>query len=83
MAVADLVAEWLRVKLCAHCFAARGISGTFAGPWSAGTSAGLLLQAALDGNAIAPSESVKGGMGALSAALAKAAGNAGCGNQNF
>jgi len=44
---------------------------------SAGTSAGLLLQAALDGNAIAPSESVKGGMGALSAALAKAAGNAG------
>jgi phytoene dehydrogenase-like protein len=53
--------------------AARGIFGAFAGPWSAGTSLGLLMQAAMDGHAIAPAQSVKGGMGALAHALAKAA----------
>jgi phytoene dehydrogenase-like protein len=73
MAVADLVAEWFETETLRALIAARGISGAFAGPWSAGTSAGLLLQAAFDGNAIAPSEFVKGGMGALTGALAKAA----------
>ena len=77
MAVADLVAEWFETETLRALIAARGISGAFAGPWSAGTSTGLLLQAALDGNAIAPSEFVKGGMGALSRALAQAALNAG------
>lgn len=77
MAVADLAAEWFETELLRATVAARGIFGAFAGPWSAGTSAGLLLQAATDGNAIAPSSFVKGGMGALTQALAKSATDAG------
>jgi phytoene dehydrogenase-like protein len=77
MAVADLVAEWFETELLRATVAARGIFGEFAGPWSAGTSAGLLLQAGLDGSAIAPSAFVRGGMGALTQALAKAAQSAG------
>jgi phytoene dehydrogenase-like protein len=57
--------------------AARGIHGAFAGPWSAGTSAGLLWQAAMDGHAIAPSTFCKGGMGAFTEALANSARAAG------
>ncbi|HEV7683731.1 MAG TPA: NAD(P)/FAD-dependent oxidoreductase [Pyrinomonadaceae bacterium] len=77
MAVADLVAEWFETEALRAVVAARGIFGAFAGPWSAGTSTGLLWQAALDGNAIAPSASFKGGMGALTEALASAARNEG------
>ena len=77
MAVADLVAEWFETELLRATVAARGIFGAFAGPWSAGTSTGLLWQAAMDGNAVAPSSFVKGGMGALTSALAKAAADAG------
>jgi phytoene dehydrogenase-like protein len=73
MAVADLASEWFDTELLRAIVAARGIFGAFAGPWSAGTSAALLLQAATDGHAIAPSIFVKGGMGALSQALAQAA----------
>src|SRR5712692_1436005 len=77
MAVADLASEWFETELMRATIAARGIFGAFAGPWSAGTSAALLLQAATDGHAIAPSTFVKGGMGALTQALAKAATEAG------
>jgi phytoene dehydrogenase-like protein len=77
MAVADLASEWFETELLRATLAARGIFGAFAGPWSAGTSAALLLQAANDGHAIAPSVFVKGGMGALSQALALAATDAG------
>src|SRR6266853_1800424 len=77
MAVADLAAEWFETELLRAIVAARGIFGAFAGPWSAGTSAALLLQAANDGHAIAPSSFVKGGMGALTQALAKVATEAG------
>ena len=77
MAVADLVSEWFETELLRATVAARGIHGAFAGPWSAGTSLGLLWQAAMDGSAIAPSVSVKGGMGALAQALADAAQAAG------
>jgi phytoene dehydrogenase-like protein len=77
MAVADLVAEWFETELLRAVVAARGIYGAFAGPWSAGTSAGLLLHAAFDGHAVAPSSFVKGGMGALTEALARAAMSAG------
>jgi phytoene dehydrogenase-like protein len=77
MAVADLAAEWFETELLRATVAARGIFGAFAGPWSAGTSAALLLQAATDGQAIAPTTFVKGGMGALSQALAQAATDAG------
>jgi len=73
MAVADLVAEWFETELVRAAIAARGIFGEFAGPWSAGTSAGLLLQSAIDGHPVSPTLLVKGGLGALSAALAKAA----------
>jgi phytoene dehydrogenase-like protein len=77
MAVADLVAEWFETELLQAMVAARGIFGAFAGPWSAGTSAGLLFQAGLDGRAVAPSSFAKGGMGALTQALAKTASEAG------
>src|SRR5262249_25632227 len=77
MAVADLVAEWFETELLRATVAARGVFGTFAGPWSAGTSTGLLLQAATNGSAIGPSAFVKGGMGALTQVLAKAASEAG------
>ena len=77
MAVADLASEWFETELLRATVAARGIFGAFAGPWSAGTSAALLLQAATDGHAIAPATFVKGGMGALSQALARAATEAG------
>ena len=77
MAVADLTAEWFETELLRATVAARGIFGAFAGPWSAGTSAALLLQAATDEHTIQPSTFVKGGMGALSQALAKVATDAG------
>jgi phytoene dehydrogenase-like protein len=77
MAVADLVAEWFETELLRATVAARGIYGAFAGPWSAGTSIGLLWQAALDGNPIGPASFLKGGMGALTQTLASAAAGAG------
>ncbi|MGH9872268.1 MAG: phytoene desaturase family protein [Pyrinomonadaceae bacterium] len=77
MAVADLVAEWFDTETLRAVVAARGIFGAFAGPWSAGTSTGLLWQAASDGHAIAPAAFVKNGMGTLTEALASAAREAG------
>ena len=77
MAVADLAAEWFEHESLRAIVAARGIFGAFAGPWSAGTCGQVLLQAANDGSAIAPAAFVKGGMGALTQALAKAATEAG------
>jgi phytoene dehydrogenase-like protein len=77
MAVADLVAEWFETELLRATVAARGIYGAFAGPWSAGTSVPLLLQAAFGGSAVAPASFVRGGMGALTQALASAAKAAG------
>lgn len=77
MAVADLVAEWFETELLRATIAARGIFGAFAGPWSAGTSAGILWQAATDGHATATSSFVKGGLGNLTQALAKLAKHSG------
>ncbi|MBC8030638.1 MAG: NAD(P)/FAD-dependent oxidoreductase [Pyrinomonadaceae bacterium] len=77
MAVADLVAEWFESETLRAMIAARGISGAFAGPWSAGTSTGLLWQAALDGSARGSTNFARGGMGAVTEALAKAAAGAG------
>jgi phytoene dehydrogenase-like protein len=73
MAVADLVTEWFETELLRATVAARGISGAFAGPWSAGTSLGLLWQAAMDVSAIGPASFAKGGIGAITQALANAA----------
>jgi phytoene dehydrogenase-like protein len=77
MAVADLVAEWFETELLRATVAARGIYGGFAGPWSAGTSLGLIWQAAFAGNPVGPASFVRGGMGALTQALAAAASAAG------
>ncbi|HKP36415.1 MAG TPA: NAD(P)/FAD-dependent oxidoreductase [Pyrinomonadaceae bacterium] len=77
MAVADLAGEWFENETMRALVAARGIFGAFAGPWSAGTSAALLLQAANDGSVLLPATFVKGGMGLLTQALAQAATAAG------
>jgi phytoene dehydrogenase-like protein len=77
MAVADLVSEWFETELLRATVAARGIHGAFAGPWSAGTSLGLLWQAAMDGSALLSAVYAKGGMGGVTEALANAAKAAG------
>ena len=48
MAVADLVAEFFDTEPLRATIAARGIFGTFLGPWSAGSALVLLLRAAAD-----------------------------------
>src|ERR1019366_9314204 len=77
MAVADLVAEWFDTELLRGTIAAQGIFGTFLGPWSAGSTATLLLRCASDGNPAGPSSYIVGGIGALTAAMAAAATEAG------
>ena len=77
MAAADLVSEWFTGDLLQAVVASRGIFGAAAGPWSGGTGAALLMNAAIDpvpgGSAI----TVKGGPGALTHAMADAAREAG------
>jgi phytoene dehydrogenase-like protein len=74
MAVADFAQEWFETPLLQAVIAARGIHGAFAGPWSAGTTAHLLLQAAATGgNGAGSSVLVKGGLGSLTRSLADAA----------
>jgi phytoene dehydrogenase-like protein len=77
MAAADLVAEWFETDLLQAAIAARGVFGTAQGPWSAGSGAVLLLNAAVDPAPGGSSVMVKGGPGALSAAMADAARAAG------
>jgi phytoene dehydrogenase-like protein len=77
MAVADLVGEWFSADLLMAAVAARGIFGVAQGPWSAGTGAVLLMNAAADPAPGGSSEMVKGGAGALTAAMADAAREAG------
>jgi len=77
MAVADLVAEFFECDLLRAVIAARGIFGTFLGPWSAGTALVLLLRAAADQNPAGGNCFAVGGMGAVTQAMAKAARQAG------
>ena len=72
MAIADLTSEWFETDPLRAVFEGVGIFGMSAGPRSAGTAAGLLMQAAL-GTALP----LKDGIGALTDALAKAAAAAG------
>jgi phytoene dehydrogenase-like protein len=72
MAVADFSAEWFETDLLRAVVEARGIFGALAGPRSAGTTIGLLLNAAFG-----PQQFVLGGMGELTHSLAKAAAAAG------
>ena len=57
--------------------AARGIFGTALGPWSAGSTAVLLLRAAADANPVGSAAFCRGGLGAFTHALAEAAKQAG------
>ena len=77
MAVADLVAEYFDTELLRATIAARGIFGTFFGPWSAGSSLVLLMRAAADSHAAGSACFAEGGMGAVTQAMAAAAQEAG------
>ena len=73
MPVADLASEWFENELLRATVAARGIFGSFAGPWSPGTGNGLLMQAAFGGDALLMGVRID----SLAATLAKAASAAG------
>lgn len=77
MAVADFAHEWFESEPLSATVAADGLLGSFLGPRSPGGAAILLLLAAREGHPIAPGWMVRGGTGALSAALAGAAQQAG------
>ena len=77
MAVADLVTEYFETELLRAVIAARGIFGTFLGPWSAGSSLQLLIRAAGDSHPAGSAFFAAGGMGELTQAMASAAKAAG------
>jgi phytoene dehydrogenase-like protein len=77
MAVADFVAEFFEADLLRAVVGARGIFGAAMGPWSAGSTALLLLRAATDPYPVGNSAMPKGGMGGLTSAMAAAAKQAG------
>jgi phytoene dehydrogenase-like protein len=73
MAVADLAAEYFETELLRAVVAARGVFGTFLGPWSAGSALVLLLRAAGDAHPAGSANLAAGGMGAVSQAMMSAA----------
>lgn len=74
MAVADFVAEWFETDAVRAAIAARGVQYTAMGPWSAGTTAVLLADAAgHDGGAAGQATLARGGPATLARALATAA----------
>jgi phytoene dehydrogenase-like protein len=77
MAVADFVAEFFETELLRAAIAARGIFGTALGPWSAGSTAVLLLRAAADSHPVGSAAFPRGGLGSFTRALAEAAKRAG------
>jgi len=77
MAVADLVSEFFETELLRAVIAARGIFGTFLGPWSAGSGLVLLIRSAADPNPAGSACFASGGIGAVTSAMASAATNAG------
>ncbi|MGA9639878.1 MAG: NAD(P)/FAD-dependent oxidoreductase [Terriglobales bacterium] len=77
MAVADLVAEFFDTEPLRATIAARGIFGTFLGPWSAGSALVLLIRAAADPTPAGTPQFPIGGAGAITAAMAAAAQEAG------
>ena len=77
MAVADLTAEYFETELLRAVVAARGVFGTFLGPWSAGSALVLLIRAAGDPHPAGSTSFAAGGMGRVTQAMAssvKAAG---------
>jgi phytoene dehydrogenase-like protein len=77
MPAADLASEWFESEPLRAAVAARGVFAAMQGPRSPGTAARLLFQVAPWGDVFAPVAVPRGGMGALSEALAKAARAAG------
>jgi phytoene dehydrogenase-like protein len=77
MAVADFVAEFFETDLLRAAIATRGIFGCAMGPWSAGSTAVLLLRAAADSHPVGSASFPRGGLGALTDALAESARAAG------
>ncbi len=71
MAAADLVGEMFETELLRAALAARGCYGTNYGPWSAGSAAAMLLQAAAGGGPLgAVVLPAGGGMGSYAQAVA-------------
>lgn len=77
MAVADLAAEFFDTEPLRATVAARGIFGTFLGPWSAGSALVLLLRAAADPTPVGTVQFAAGGAGSVTQAMAAAAKQAG------
>jgi phytoene dehydrogenase-like protein len=77
MAVADFVAEFFETELLRAAIAARGIFGNALGPWSAGSTAVLLLRAAADFHPVGAAAFPRGGLGSLTRVLAESAKEAG------
>jgi len=77
MAVADFVAEFFETELLRAVIAARGIFGAALGPWSAGSTAVLLLRAAADAHPVGSAAFPCGGLGSFTHALAESAKQAG------
>ncbi len=77
MAVADFVAEFFETELLRAVIAARGIFGTALGPWSAGSTAVLLLRAAADAHPVGSAAFPRGGLGSFTRALAESVKQAG------
>lgn len=74
MSVADLLNEWFENDLLKAALAAGGIHGSFVGPRQQGTSFNLLHHQLGDSNgAVRTGGLVRGGIGNLTAALARAA----------
>src|SRR6266699_1586418 len=77
MAVADFVGEFFETELLRAVIAARGIFGNALGPWSAGSTAVLLLRAAADPHPVGSAAFPRGGLGSFTRALAESAKQAG------
>jgi phytoene dehydrogenase-like protein len=77
MAAADLVSEFFDTEPLRATIAARGIFGTFLGPWSAGSALVLMLRAAADPTPAGSVQFPAGGAGAITLAMAAAAQQAG------
>lgn len=77
MAAADLVSEFFDTEPLWATVAARGVFGTFLGPWSAGSALVLLLRAAADPNPVGTVHFASGGVGTVTQAMAAAARQAG------
>jgi phytoene dehydrogenase-like protein len=77
MAVADFSAEFFETELLRAVIGARGIFGTALGPWSAGSTAVLLLRAAADAHPVGSAAFPRGGLGSFTRALAESAKQAG------